>query len=407
MLLAVFLLVYVGMMLGGLPRLRIERSGIALLGAIVLVASGRVSLEQAAGFLDLPTLVLLFAMMVLSAQLRLGGFYGATTARFASAPHTPLALLAGVVVIAGALAAVFTNDVIALAVAPVLLHSCRARGVSPVPFLLALAAATNVGSAATLLGNPQNILVGQALRLPFASYSAVALVPTILGLGVVWAVIAAVHRDSLRRPSAGESAPIVPERLFNAWQSGKGLALAAGVLVAFLLTDLPREGVALTAAGVVLLSRDFHSREMLGLVDWELLVLFVGLFVVNGALQDSGATAAAIARVSEAGVPLARADGLFLGAAVLSNLVSNVPAVMLLLPVTTNVLDGAVLALSSTLAGNLLIVGSIANIIVVEQARREGIAIGWREHARVGIPITVATLALAAIGLWLAAPALG
>lgn len=407
MLLTVFLLVYAGMMLGGLPRLRIERSGIALLGAIVLVASGRVSLEQAASYLDLPTLVLLFAMMVLSAQLRLGGFYGATAARIASAQHAPTALLGGVVAIAGALAAVFTNDVIALAIAPVLLHSCRARGLSPLPFLLALAAATNVGSAATLIGNPQNILVGQALRLPFAVYSAVALIPTVLGLAVVWAIIAAVHRTTLRAAGSAPAAPIAPDRPFNAWQSGKGLVLAGCVLVAFLFTDVPREGIALTAAGIVLLSRDFHSREMLGLVDWELLVLFVGLFVVNGALQDSGATAAAIARVSEAGVPLARADGLFLGVAVLSNLVSNVPAVMLLLPIATNVLDGAVLALSSTLAGNLLIVGSIANIIVVEQARREGVAIGWRAHARAGIPITLATLALAAIGLWLAAPALG
>lgn len=406
MLLTVFILVYAGMMLGGLPRLRVERSGIALLGAIVLVASGRVSLEQATGYLDLPTLVLLFAMMVLSAQLRLGGFYGASAARFAGARHAPTALLAGVVAIAGALAAVFTNDVIALAIAPVLLHSCRARGLSPLPFLLALAAATNVGSAATLIGNPQNILVGQALRLPFAAYSAVALVPTVLGLAVVWAVVAAVHRATLRPAGGGPAAPIAPDRPFNAWQSGKGLVLAGCVLVAFLFTDVPREGIALTAAGIVLLSREFHTREMLGLVDWELLVLFVGLFVVNGALQESGATALAIAHVTDAGVPLARPGGLFLGVAVLSNLVSNVPAVMLLLPVTDGVLGGAVLALSSTLAGNLLIVGSIANIIVVEQARRAGVAVGWREHARVGIPITVGTLALAAIGLWLAAPAL-
>ena len=407
MLLTVFILVYAGMMLGGLPRLRVERSGIALLGAIVLVASGRVSLEQAAGYLDLPTLVLLFAMMVLSAQLRLGGFYGATAARFAGAPHAPIALLAGVVAIAGALAAVFTNDVIALAIAPVLLHSCRARGLSPLPFLLALAAATNVGSAATLIGNPQNILVGQALRLPFATYSAVALIPTVLGLTVVWAVIAAVHRATLRPVGSAPAASVAPDRPFNAWQTAKGLVLAGCVLVAFLFTDVPREGIALTAAGIVLLSREFHTREMLGLVDWELLVLFVGLFVVNGALQESGATALAIAHVTDAGVPLTRPSGLFLGVAVLSNLVSNVPAVMLLLPVTRGVLGGAVLALSSTLAGNLLIVGSIANIIVVEQARREGVAVGWREHARVGIPITVGTLALAAIGLWLAAPVLG
>jgi Na+/H+ antiporter NhaD/arsenite permease-like protein len=142
------------------------------------------------------------------------------------------------------------------------------------------------------------------------------------------------------------------------------------------------------------------SRDLIGLVDWHLLVLFVGLFVVNHAVAEAGLAARASAALRAGGVDLADMRWLFPSTAVLSNLVSNVPAVMLLLPHARHPLAGPVLALSSTLAGNLLIVGSIANIIVVDQAAALGVRIGWREHARVGVPVTLATLAVAAA--WLA-----
>jgi Na+/H+ antiporter NhaD/arsenite permease-like protein len=170
--------------------------------------------------------------------------------------------------------------------------------------------------------------------------------------------------------------------------------------VAFLVVPWPREIVALAAAGVVLASRRFHSREMLGLVDWQLLVLFVGLFVVNGALAETGLVARSLSVLATLGVDAARPAWLFALSVALSNLVSNVPAVMLLLPIARGADAGTLLAISSTLAGNLLIVGSIANIIVVEQARSLGITIDWRAHARVGVPVTLLTLAIA--GAWLA-----
>ena len=158
--------------------------------------------------------------------------------------------------------------------------------------------------------------------------------------------------------------------------------------------------LALAAAGVLLCSRRMRSRDMLELVDWQLLVLFMALFVVNHAFEASGGMAAAASRLSSAGVDLSRPAALFGASVLLSNLVSNVPAAMLLLPFASHPLAGPVLALSSTLAGNLLIVGSIANIIVIDQAGRLGVAITWREHARIGVPVTVVTLAIAAA--WLA-----
>jgi Na+/H+ antiporter NhaD/arsenite permease-like protein len=157
--------------------------------------------------------------------------------------------------------------------------------------------------------------------------------------------------------------------------------------------------MALIGAGILLMSRQLRSRKMLGLVDWELLVLFMSLFVVNHALQRTGITADAITYLATLGVRLDQPGSLFGATFLLSNLVSNVPAVMLLIPAVHNEMGGVLLALVSTLSGNLLIVGSIANIIVVDAAARRGIAIDWRGYARVGVPITLTTLAVSGVYL--------
>ena len=307
MVLIVFAVVYLGMFLGELPRLQVDRVGVALLGAIVLLVSGSVSLDRAMTYVDVPTMALLFGMMVLSAQLRLGGVYAALTRRAGTMAGGPPALLAMVVVLVGALAAVFTNDIVALAVTPVVVALCRERRLDPLPFLLAVACAANVGSAATLVGNPQNILVGQALGLSFAGYLARAIAPAVLGLVVVWGVVTRSYAGRWARvdgPGEGAAGPggAVPVPAFNRWQAAKGLGLAALALGAFLFTPWPRELVALAAAGVVLTSRPFHSRDMLGLVDWQLLVLFLGLFVVNGALADTGLVARGVEGLAARGV---------------------------------------------------------------------------------------------------------
>ena len=188
---------------------------------------------------------------------------------------------------------------------------------------------------------------------------------------------------------------------FDRWQTVKGLSVAAVIFLCFLFAPWPREVVALTGAGVLMLSRKLHSRHMLGLVDYELLVLFMGLFVVNYAFEKTGLPAALVADLARAGIDLHRPEVLFPVTFVLSNIVSNVPAVMLLLPVATHELSGPLLALASTLAGNLFIVGSIANIIVVDAAGRRGLQIDWRTHAKVGVPVTLITFAVAALYLWL------
>jgi Na+/H+ antiporter NhaD/arsenite permease-like protein len=402
----IFCIVYLGMVLGGLPFLSLDRSGIALLGAIALLTIGELKLEEAAQAIHLPTIILLFAFMVISAQLRLGGFYAWVTVRMGTWRLSPPMLLGALIFTVAGLSAVFSNDIVCLAVAPVLIDVCRRKGLQPLPFLVALACAANIGSAATLIGNPQNMLIGEKLRLSFSGYLKDAAVPVLLGLLLTWAFIARYARGTWQQTdsgpaSAGDDSRRAEDETFDRWQTVKGLSVAAVVFFCFLFAPWPREVVALTAAGVLMLSRKLHSRHMLGLVDYELLVLFMGLFVVNYAFEKTGVPAALVADLARAGIDLHRPEVLFLVTFILSNIVSNVPAVMLLLPVATHDLSGPLLALGSTLAGNLLIVGSIANIIVVDAAGRRGVRIDWRTHAKVGVPVTLITFAVAAVYLWL------
>jgi Na+/H+ antiporter NhaD/arsenite permease-like protein len=374
------------MILGGLPFLQLDRTGVALLGAIAMISFDAVSLRDAAEAVDLPTIILLFSFMVVSAQMRLGGFYDWVAHQLAAMPLSPPQLLGALMLVIAGLSAV-------------------KRWLDPVPYLLALACAANIGSAATLIGNPQNMLIGQTLRLSFAGYFAEAVLPVVLGLVVAWALIACLTRDRWGRGDLALTEPAAPENdvetPLDRWQTAKGLIAVAMLLLAFLYAPWPREHVALTAAGVLLMSRKLHSNKILGLVDWELLIMFMGLFVVNHALQQTGLLGKVVADLAAFGLDLQHSAPLFGVTIVLSNIVSNVPAVMLLLPIATHPMAGPVLALASTLAGNLLIVGSIANIIVVDAAARRGIRIDWRRHARIGVPVTVATLAISAAYLWL------
>jgi Na+/H+ antiporter NhaD/arsenite permease-like protein len=402
---AIFCTVYLGMILGGLPFLQLDRTGIALLGAIALVALGAVTFEETFAAIHVPTLVLLFSFMVISAQLRLGGFYAWLTYRLGRMAHAPPVFLALLIGVTASLSAVFSNDIVCLAVAPVLIDVCRARRLNPVPFLLALACAANVGSAATLIGNPQNMLIGATLELSFARYLREAVPPVALGLMATWALIVWQARGgwttaASQAPDSAENLRTDDEPPFDLWQSAKGLSIAAIVFVLFLAGPLPREVIALVAAGVLMTSRKLHSRKMLGLVDWQLLVLFIGLFVVNHALQKTGLPQQAMRDLAMVGVDLAHPAPLFVTAFLLSNIVSNVPAVMLLLPAASHDIAGPVLALSSTLAGNLLVVGSVANLIVIDAAQRRSVTIGWGVHAQVGVPVTLVTTVIAATWLW-------
>lgn len=395
---AVFATVYLGMFLGGLPRLKLDRSGVALLGAIAVIALTGMPLEEAARSVDLPTIVLLFAFMVVSAQMRLGGFYTEVTRRVGALPLSRAGLLAALIAVSGGLSAIFSNDIICLAMTPVVARLCLQRGLNPLPFLIGLACAANIGSAATLIGNPQNMLIGSVLQLHFGDYLRAAVVPVVISLALLWAWLAygpeaRAGAPELRRPVAVQvDAREAPA--FDRWQTAKGLAVAASLMGVFLFTDWNRDVSALVGAAVLLLSRRFHSADVMGFVDWQLLLLFIGLFVVNHAFGQTGLAGEAVAWLAAQGVHLTDPGALLVLGTVLSNLVSNVPAVMLLLPHlgADPQQAGVLLALVSTFAGNLLLVGSIANLIVADLAAKEGIELDWKHHLLTGLPVTLASL---------------
>ncbi len=400
-LVAVFSVVYLGMFLGGLPSLKLDRSGVALLGAIAVMPIAGLSVEQAAQAVELPTIVLLFAFMVVSAQMRLGGFYTTLTQRVAALPLSRAGLVAALIVVAGALSAVFSNDVVCLAMTPVVARLCLRRGLNPVPFLVGLACAANIGSAATLIGNPQNMLIGSVMKLHFGDYVRLALPPVAISLLLLWLWLAygPAARAGTIEPVTQPPVEDDPEPAFDALQTAKGLTVAACLMVVFLFTDWPRDVAALVGAAVLLLSRRLHSAHVMGFVDWPLLLMFIGLFVVNHAFETTGLAAQAVAWLGAQGVQVGAPGPLLVLGVALSNLVSNVPAVMLLLPHLRGQEAGATLALVSTFAGNLLLVGSIANLIVVDLARRAGVAIGWRKHAATGVPVTL--MSLVVVWVWL------
>jgi Na+/H+ antiporter NhaD/arsenite permease-like protein len=402
--LVLVLLTYVGLALGRIPGLALDRTGFALLGAMAFLASGAISVEEAKAAVDAPTLVVLFGMMLLSAQYRMSGLYSLIGARLARL-RDPRWLLAGTIVVAALLSAVLTNDVTCFALAPLLASALLASGRPPVPYLVALAAASNIGSALTPIGNPQNILIAQSLRLSFLPFVQACALPVALSLAVLYLFLAPKVRRGAGHPASGPSADPRPSDLgepaLERREAAKALVLTVAAIGLF-LTPIPPPLTALGVAGVVLTSRKMHTRDVLALVDWHLLALFVGLFVVGRGLEVSGWTVAARSALTATGVDLAHPAPLVLAVALLGLLVGNVPAVMLLLPfVPREPATGLALALASTFAGNAVLVGSIANLIVVEQAARLGIRIGFREHLRLALPSTLVSMAIAAAALLL------
>lgn len=387
--LAVFGLVYAAMALGRLPGVALDRAGAAVLGAIALVAAGLLTVSEAWRAADVPTLALLFGLMVVSAQLRLGGFYSAVSRRLIASAASPAGLLARVMTAAAVLAAVLANDIVCLAMAPILVEATLARGLNPAPYLIGLALAANIGSAATLIGNPQNMLIGQVAQLSFPAYLAKAWPCAALSLALAWIGVVVAFRGRFAGPRRTLAVAAPP---FHAWQSAKGLVALGVCVVFFCLGGVPRENVALACAGALLVSRRLASRETLALVDWQLLLLFLGLFVVNREVAAAGFLTDLHDALGRVGIDLNRPGWLFAVTAAVSNIVSNVPAVMLLLPGHESPAQATLLAVSSTLAGNLILPGSLANLIVADQAARFDVRLGFGTHARVGIPVTLATL---------------
>lgn len=396
--LGLFTVTYVGMALGRFPGLRIDRTGIALVAAILLLTVGALDTKQAVAAVDFPTIFILLGLMILSAQYAGSGFYDWCALRLARAARSPARLLAVVVAVGGGLSAVLANDVVVFAMTPMLCAGLTARRLDPRPYLIGLAGAANAGSAATMIGNPQNILIGQIGRLDFWRFLEVCAVPALAGLVIVNATVWLVWRGRFGQPQGDGEVPAVP---LDRWQLGKAVAATVALLVLFTL-PVPQEHAVLLVAGLVMISRRMASRDMLGMVDWHLLVLFAALFAINHALGLTGLPAALIGDLTAVGWLPDRLSVMLPLALAGSNSIGNVPAVILLLAAWPSPPEGALygLAVLTTLAGNFLLPGSLANIIVAERAAASGVRLGFAEHARCGVPMTLLSMAVAALWLW-------
>jgi Na+/H+ antiporter NhaD/arsenite permease-like protein len=393
---AIFAATYLGMAVGRLPGLTLDRPAIALIGAALMIAVGAIPLADALRAIDLDTLALLLGMMILAAELRLSGFFDLVAGWAMAHARAPRSLLAAVVAASGLFSAFLVNDTVCLVMAPLVIEVARALRRRPLPYLLATAMAANVGSVATITGNPQNMIVGVASRIPYPAFAAALAPIAVAGLVIVFGAVALICRGDLGRdgPAVGAAAPagtVAP------WRLAAAAFVTLGVVTLF-LAGVPVAEAALIGGAVVLLARGGSPAALYRAIDGPLLLMFAGLFVVVAAAQRALLTPETVAAVR--GLALADPWVLTVVTAALSNLVSNVPAVLVLKPFVPGLADShrawLVIAMSATLAGNLTLFGSIANLIVAERARAEAVAISLWAYCRVGIPVTLVTLAFGA-----------
>jgi Na+/H+ antiporter NhaD/arsenite permease-like protein len=389
--------------LGKFPWMKIDRPGAAIIGAVLMVAFRIVGADEALQAIDFPTIVLLFSMMVLVANLRLGGFFEHIAEWIVGRLH-PHHLLPTVIFTCGLLSAFLVNDIVCLVMTPFVLLMARRLQLPPVPYLVAVATASNIGSVATITGNPQNMLIGSLSGISYRDFIAHLGPIAAVGLLLNWALIHRVFLRGARDRVAVDAILRAPEFRLPAMRK-KPVAILALVLAGF-LGGAPPALMAAIGAALLLITRTTEPKKVYDEIDWGLLVFFVGLFVIVAGAHRAGLTETLLQPI--ASWDLHRIPTFVPVTAVLSNIVSNVPAVMLLRTLVASFPDPhtgwLILAMASTLAGNLTITGSIANIIVVERAAAEGVDVSFGEFIRIGLPITVATLTFGSVWLWMTTP---
>ncbi|MEA2756795.1 MAG: hypothetical protein QOJ54_3084 [Aliidongia sp.] len=392
---------YLALAIGRIPGLQIDRAGIALVGAGLMVASGALPLVDAYKAIDLDTVTLLLGMMIVVANLRLSGFFALANRWVAAYAGRPVILLGAIVVTSGVLSAFLVNDAICLVLAPMVLELTLALGRRPVPYLLAVAMASNVGSVATITGNPQNIMIGSFSHIPYGTFALTLGPVAVVGLLVTAVLIVLGHRAEF----VGDARIAVPRKRVNVNRVLLIRALSGTlIMIGLFFAGVVPAKVAIVVGGLLLLTRRLKSRRVYTEIDWSLLLMFAGLFIIVAGAQHTLLSPGIIGGTGGMGeLHIDRVPVLALVTAVLSNLVSNVPAVLMLKPFIEGMKDTdtawLVVAMASTLAGNFTVLGSVANLIVVQRAAAAGVTLGFWDYFRVGAPLTLVTLAIGT--LWL------
>jgi Na+/H+ antiporter NhaD/arsenite permease-like protein len=396
--LTIFLGTYLVLAIGRFPGLRIDRTGATIIGASLMIGCNVLTFDEAVRAIDHPTLVLLFGMMIVVANLRLSGFFRMVSAWAVRHAHRPLTLLAAIVLVSGLFSAFFVNDTMCLVLTPLVVEVTLTLRRNPLPYLLAVAMASNVGSVATITGNPQNMMIGSLSGIHYRQFTAALAPVAIMGLLLTFAVIALLFPKEFgnrERVELGDLRVRVNRVLL--W---KALTVSLGMIV-FFFWGWPVAKVAIVAGALLLITRRVKPEKVYHEIDWSLLAMFAGLFIVVAGVEKTSLEKDLLEFASR--FRLDRIGVLSTCSAVLANIVSNVPAVLVFRPMVPRLADPQLgwltVAMSSTLAGNLTVLGSVANLIVIQRAHRD-IRISFWDYCRVGVPLTV--LSLAAGIAWLA-----
>ena len=394
----IFAITYLVIAIGRLPGFRIDRTGAAIIGASFMVGINALSLNEAYAAINFDTIILLFGMMIVVANLQLSGFFSLVAERVVEHAHSPLVLLIAIVAVAGLFSAFFVNDTMCLVLTPLVLEIAETLDRNPVPYLLAVAFASNIGSAATITGNPQNMMIGSFSSIPYRDFLAVLAPVALAGLVLtVVAIFIGFRREFIAAGGVRISKqPVRVDRRLM-WKS----IIASLAMIVMFFAGWPVPKVAIVTGAALLITRRVDPEKIYRSIDWSLLVMFAGLFIVIAGVEKTSLENDLAALAGDLHL-----DNVFLlsgFSALLSNLVSNVPAVLVFKPFVTHLANPIrawlTLAMSSTLAGNLTILGSVANLIVIQQARHR-VRIGFLQYFRVGAPLAVLSIVLGAA--WIA-----
>lgn len=402
--LLIFLIVYIAMGVGKIPGFKVDRTGAAVVGAMAMLAVGTLNAQAAWDAINYKTVGLLFGLMVISGAFSVSGFYAWTAQKVATLKLGPSALLAVFIVVSGLLSSLLTNDVVVVAMTPLLVSITLARGLNPIPFLLGFCFAANTGSVGTLIGSPQNMIIAQALEVSFVELLKIAGPPALVSLFIVWVVITLLYKNKWFLKSTEVNDTVSTSVQLHIGDTLKAAFVMLSAVALFIIDIWPQEIVALTAAGILLLSRSTSSNDILKEVDGNLLLLIMGLFVVNAALATTGLPQSLLVDLKKIGLDLNSPMDLYFSGAALSNIIGNNPTAMLLVPYlhTGSQADAlaAALVIGTGFACNLFIFSSLAGIVVVEQAKASGVTITFMDFTKAGGLVAAVCLAMSSVWIY-------
>lgn len=403
--LIIFALCYIGIIFARLPRLNVDRPSAAFIGAVAMICFGVVSFSDAVGFIDSDTIFLLLGMMIVVAGLKAEGFFSLVSAKVLRLAKTRFRLLVCIVVFSGLGSAFLVNDAVVLIFTPVIISLCRSVKINPMPYLIAEILASNTGSVIAMTGNPQNMLVGISSGISYFDFLLRLLPVGVVGMAFSVLVVRIVYRKEF-----SDKSPLRAHKIEN--PKGSGVVISSVIFILLVvgfffgkLLGLPICVIALAAAGLVILLSKHRPAELMQQVDWVLLLFFASLFIVVGSVRQSGLLDFLLDIPLEEN--LAGILSLHGASLVMSQILSNVPYSVLMLPLMQSVNSETLwlaLASAATLAGNATVIGAMANLIVIEQAEKEGVRISFWEFFKSGFAVTVLSLLFSVLVLWLQIP---